>query len=405
MKKIFNDIHNNWESYLKNCQKGNIFTVNKYHLFYTNFIALKNEFEKIVDSERYLVKASLGEGNLAGIPWIAIMDKSITITAKEEYYIVYLFSRNAKNVYLTLGLGATQFDSMWGENQKCLEKIKEARDKYIKSWDKYLPENEQTNMNLIEENDTEFLRKFSKKMVYRAQSYESGSIIPKNYDLTQTNINYDYVSDFKDYLSIYKSISDDPLTNISTDLMAEESADSTDNPIWDFDYNPEITNPKLPNNNTNKKSSKTRSGFNTPYTYSPDTSKSGKAGEEYVFEYEKQKLNKLGKSSLANKVVDQYSNLTNFPGYDIKSYNENGEEIYIEVKSTKGDFKNTVAHRLTVNELKAAKVHKEKYYLYFVEKSLTKPHIKSIIQNPIKQETENKMFIEPKVYELRFDIN
>ena len=57
----------------------------------------------------------------------------------------------------------------------------------------------------------------------------------------------------------------------------------------------------------------------------------GDAGEKHVYEYEYNKLKKLGNIHLAEKIVKQYEDKTNFPGYDIKSFDEFGEEIYIEI--------------------------------------------------------------------------
>ena len=51
-------------------------------------------------------------------------------------------------------------------------------------------------------------------------------------------------------------------------------------------------------------------------------------------------------------------------GYDILSYNDDGSERYIEVKTTKGDF-NTPFY-LSARELEFSKLHKDNYYLYRV---------------------------------------
>ena len=56
-------------------------------------------------------------------------------------------------------------------------------------------------------------------------------------------------------------------------------------------------------------------------------------GERIVFEVEKQKLEDLGRSDLAQKVIwhrDYAKDRT--PGWDITSYDESGKKIFIEVK-------------------------------------------------------------------------
>ncbi len=57
--------------------------------------------------DHYKVQGSVGMGNWATIPWIAIMDKRITETTQQGEYIVYLFSENMESVYLTLAQGVT----------------------------------------------------------------------------------------------------------------------------------------------------------------------------------------------------------------------------------------------------------------------------------------------------------
>lgn len=57
---------------------------------------------------RYIIEGSVGKGNWATIPWIAIMDRRITTTTQQGVYIVYLFSDNMKSVYLALQFGVQE---------------------------------------------------------------------------------------------------------------------------------------------------------------------------------------------------------------------------------------------------------------------------------------------------------
>lgn len=86
----------------------------------------------------------------------------------------------------------------------------------------------------------------------------------------------------------------------------------------------------------------------------------GEFGEKLVYFYEKNKLLSLGKKSLARKVkiVSENSSL----GYDIISFDENGEEIHIEVKSTKKNVQD--GFYLSANELSVANDSPDKYYIY-----------------------------------------
>lgn len=67
-----------------------------------------------VDSQEYLIKGSVGQGSWADIPWIAIMHKGITTTTQTGYYIAILFKHDMSGVYVSLGLGWTQFRERFG---------------------------------------------------------------------------------------------------------------------------------------------------------------------------------------------------------------------------------------------------------------------------------------------------
>lgn len=88
----------------------------------------------------------------------------------------------------------------------------------------------------------------------------------------------------------------------------------------------------------------------------------GTAGEEWVVQYEQNKLNELGLPNLANKVRWVSKDLGDGLGYDIISYDSDTlEEIYIEVKTTVGHCDNEFF--ISRNELNASKEIKN-YYLY-----------------------------------------
>jgi 5-methylcytosine-specific restriction protein B len=61
-----------------------------------------------IDQDRYVVKGSTGQGVWTDVPWIAIMNKTITTSTQRGYYIVYLFSDDMKKVHLTLAQGVTE---------------------------------------------------------------------------------------------------------------------------------------------------------------------------------------------------------------------------------------------------------------------------------------------------------
>ncbi|WP_078544800.1 McrB family protein [Litchfieldia alkalitelluris] len=59
-------------------------------------------------NENYEVTGSIGKGNWTTVPWIAIMNRQITVSTQRGYYIVYLFSDDMKRLYLTFAQGVTE---------------------------------------------------------------------------------------------------------------------------------------------------------------------------------------------------------------------------------------------------------------------------------------------------------
>lgn len=50
---------------------------------------------------------SVGAGNWAAVPWLAVFDPTVTTSATRGYYVVYLFSADQNAVHLSLNQGAT----------------------------------------------------------------------------------------------------------------------------------------------------------------------------------------------------------------------------------------------------------------------------------------------------------
>lgn len=115
-----------------------------------------------LDRNRYLIEASYGKGSWVNIPWIAIFDKEITVTAQEGYYIVILFNADMSGFYLSLNQGYTWFKEKF-KPQKAKEKIKYISDK-LRTELKL----EETSINLHDKGDL-------------AKGYQLGNIYAKYY--------------------------------------------------------------------------------------------------------------------------------------------------------------------------------------------------------------------------------
>lgn len=88
----------------------------------------------------------------------------------------------------------------------------------------------------------------------------------------------------------------------------------------------------------------------------------GKAGEEYVVELEKSRLRQEGHPGLAEQVEWVAHSRGDGLGYDILSFESNGKERYVEVKTTKQG--KSLPFDLTTTELKFSREVQEQYYVY-----------------------------------------
>jgi len=90
----------------------------------------------------------------------------------------------------------------------------------------------------------------------------------------------------------------------------------------------------------------------------------GLIGEELVIKYETQYLKSINRSDLAEKIVHISVIEGDGAGYDIKSFDEHGNEKFIEVKTTRGGINTDFF--MSPNELLFAQVKPNNYFLYRV---------------------------------------
>ncbi|MCR5090777.1 MAG: DUF3578 domain-containing protein [Oscillospiraceae bacterium] len=76
--------------------------------YFRNSIPQSIYYTGIVDSEKYLVTGSVGQGNWAMVPWVCVFDRSITTSATKGVYIVYLLEKSGNSLYLTFNQGCTE---------------------------------------------------------------------------------------------------------------------------------------------------------------------------------------------------------------------------------------------------------------------------------------------------------
>jgi len=92
----------------------------------------------------------------------------------------------------------------------------------------------------------------------------------------------------------------------------------------------------------------------------------GDIGEHIVFQIEEKKLKELK----INKTPEFTSKVNDNAGYDIQSYDDDSNKLFIEVKTTNKKFGETSSY-ITCNELEQSEKIKN-YYFYFIFEVLTK---------------------------------
>ncbi|MDA1846756.1 DUF3578 domain-containing protein [Bacillus cereus] len=134
-----------------------------------------------VDHNQYVVTGSIGQGNWAAVPWLAIMNKDITTSTQRGYYIVYLFSEDMGRLYLTLAQGVTE------TTKEEMQKIKEEIRKQIHMSQK------------VKKDDEIFLGTSLK-----AKGYSNSTAAYIAYDATKMPSEKELVEDLEEMLRYYE---------------------------------------------------------------------------------------------------------------------------------------------------------------------------------------------------------
>ena len=88
----------------------------------------------------------------------------------------------------------------------------------------------------------------------------------------------------------------------------------------------------------------------------------GDAGEALVVDYERLRLQLAGKDQLADNIEQVSKTVGDQAGYDIRSYEANGRDRFIEVKTTR--YGRHTPFYVSVGELQFSNAHADSYHLY-----------------------------------------
>jgi hypothetical protein len=117
----------------------------------------------------------------------------------------------------------------------------------------------------------------------------------------------------------------------------------------------------------------------------------GRSGEKWVVAFEKKRLTEMGRKDLAEQVDGIAERLGDGLGYDIVSFDENGVELLLEVKTTNAGI--LTPFFISPNEIAVAERERDSYRLYRVFDFSTIPHA-YVLSGPL----EDKLTLKPQVY-------
>jgi len=344
-----------------------------------------NQIKQIIGSgNSHITKGSTGATNITYAPWIAAFDPLITKTATDGYYVVYLFSTDLKRLYLSIGIGVTKFEKYYGDNKKMRQKVLEAAgllaDQIRASAQTLYSEKGALTYGKTDLNAT------TKTKLHR--NYEYGNIVALEYDLSNLPGEEALAHDLNNFISLYSELARHPLTPTNEQLL-EVSVEEAKT----FEVTEKLFNPR------ERTKRKTGSNPRKPHRRrSSESIKTGNRGEEVVFQYEKGNLLSHGKPELAEK-VDWIAKRGVYHGYDILSFTPEGEEKYIEVKSSVGKKIDTL--EITENEWAAAQnsLKRKNYYIYLVTDVFKNPHLE-VLRNPAEAVQNKEIEIAPSVWRI-----
>lgn len=350
------------------------------------FDLVVNQFSQVLDHylaayENRLIQGSTGAGNITAAPWIAVFDQRLTTTATREYYPVYLFSVDMSSVTLALAFGTTQFTEQFGAPAEAFPRMRSAAMRLQEMFNHLIPAYLSRGPIHLGASPREKLH----------HAYEQSSILSfEPYLINALPEESKLRSDLTEIVQLYTEILSDPLeANVDrlVEAVVEPAPELHTIEVREF-------SPRSPASDDATKGPAGRRRRGTP-----ESRKVGDAGEKVVLTYEQERLQRLGRQDLADQ-IRWHGPKGEFPGWDITSFDDSGEKVYIEVKSCVGRTISTVT--LTVNEWHAARDpdSRDRYNIYLVFNALSdKPSIE-IIRNPASIVEEFKLSCTPIVYEL-----
>ncbi len=112
-------------------------------------------------------------------------------------------------------------------------------------------------------------------------------------------------------------------------------------------------------------------------TRDADNRRLGELGEKYVLDFERAKLQRLGRDDLASKVEWSSKERGDGLGYDIGSFDEHGKSLLIEVKTT--NLPKSTPFIISPNEVATSERESPSYRLYRLFRFSLDPHFYELL--------------------------
>lgn len=201
IEKVLNEYLDEKKNGLKNNPMGSIVRKD-----------IPNKLVEFLNSDKYLIKGSVGQGQWAVIPWVCIFNKKITTSATKGYDIVLLFQADMSGFYLSLNQGWTYYKDKYKTRKMAKEKI-------------------QKISTILQEELQEIPSQFTNESIdlkFNAdlpEGYELGNIISKYYSKDSLPTNEVFLKDIEDLLVVYEQIyyligESRSFENLNTELLA-----------------------------------------------------------------------------------------------------------------------------------------------------------------------------------------
>lgn len=333
------------------------------------------------DPDHFEFKGSDGGGNVTEVPWVAVFHREITESAQTGYYVVWLLPKDRKSIILELGLGATQFSDLYGENTKALDAAARAGVKALSVAKPLVPNLFSSDLQArIAEGEIPPLGNS-----YEHKAYGKAAIISVSYPVDNLPEEGRLKSDYVAFVKLYQRLVSSPLMPTTDELVMDEVVEATQAGAIQSSI---LQTSEFVARTRRNSGVRTNSGSKSSQRLSRESKKIGDRGERLVFEFLKKELKRQGRNDLSDKVIwHQESTSDRTPGWDITTYAPDTEEsIFVEVKASQGAKINEVI--MTKKEWDAAKMHGAKYCIYLVSNVLRQHPVLEVLRDPAGKERE-----------------